>query len=133
MNPDRAFSIQNLESKIQNGISYKQIKIARQSQRICLDRIRTTLGEKMKKVEAIIRPFKLDEVKIALVNAGIVGMTVSEVRGFGRQKGQTERYRGSEYTVEFLQKLKVEIVVEDNQVDMVVDKIIASCSYWRNW
>jgi nitrogen regulatory protein P-II 1 len=57
----------------------------------------------MKKVEAIIRPFKLDEVKIALVNAGIVGMTVSEVRGFGRQKGQTERYRGSEYTVEFLQ------------------------------
>lgn len=77
----------------------------------------------MKKVEAIIRPFKLDEVKIALVNAGIVGMTVSEVRGFGRQKGQTERYRGSEYTVEFLQKLKVEIVVEDSQVDMVVDKI----------
>jgi nitrogen regulatory protein P-II 1 len=80
----------------------------------------------MKKVEAIIRPFKLDEVKIALVNAGIVGMTVSEVRGFGRQKGQTERYRGSEYTVEFLQKLKVEIVVEDNQVDMVVEKIIAA-------
>ena len=80
----------------------------------------------MKKVEAIIRPFKLDEVKIALVNAGIVGMTVSEVRGFGRQKGQTERYRGSEYTVEFLQKLKIEIVVEDAQVDMVVDKIIAA-------
>ncbi|MBD1919685.1 P-II family nitrogen regulator [Microcoleus sp. FACHB-831] len=80
----------------------------------------------MKKVEAIIRPFKLDEVKIALVNAGIVGMTVSEVRGFGRQKGQTERYRGSEYTVEFLQKLKVEIVVEDNQVDMVVEKVIAA-------
>ena len=80
----------------------------------------------MKKVEAIIRPFKLDEVKIALVNAGIVGMTVSEVRGFGRQKGMTERYRGSEYTVEFLQKLKVEIVVENDQVDMVVDKIIAA-------
>ncbi|MBL1208596.1 P-II family nitrogen regulator [Geminocystis sp. GBBB08] len=78
----------------------------------------------MKKIEAIIRPFKLDEVKIALVNAGIVGMTVSEVRGFGRQKGQTERYRGSEYTVEFLQKLKIEIVVEDNQVDMVVDKVV---------
>jgi nitrogen regulatory protein P-II 1 len=78
----------------------------------------------LKKVEAIIRPFKLDEVKIALVNAGIVGMTVSEVRGFGRQKGQTERYRGSEYTVEFLQKLKIEIVVEDDQVDMVVDKIV---------
>lgn len=80
----------------------------------------------MKKVEAIIRPFKLDEVKIALVNAGIVGMTVSEVRGFGRQKGQTERYRGSEYTVEFLQKLKVEIVVEDHQVDMVVEKVISA-------
>ncbi|MEM9541238.1 MAG: P-II family nitrogen regulator [Cyanobacteria bacterium P01_E01_bin.42] len=80
----------------------------------------------MKKVEAIIRPFKLDEVKIALVNAGIVGMTVSEVRGFGRQKGQTERYRGSEYTVEFLQKLKIEVVVEDHQVEMVVDKIITA-------
>lgn len=80
----------------------------------------------MKKVEAIIRPFKLDEVKIALVNAGIVGMTVSEVRGFGRQKGQTERYRGSEYTVEFLQKLKIEIVIEDDQVDMVIDKIISA-------
>lgn len=78
----------------------------------------------MKKIEAIIRPFKLDEVKIALVNAGIVGMTVSEVRGFGRQKGQTERYRGSEYTVEFLQKLKLEIIVEDSQVDMVVDKVL---------
>lgn len=80
----------------------------------------------MKKVEAIIRPFKLDEVKIALVNAGVVGMTVSEVRGFGRQKGQTERYRGSEYTVEFLQKLKIEIVIEDGQVDMVIDKIVAA-------
>ncbi len=80
----------------------------------------------MQKIEAIIRPFKLDEVKIALVNAGIVGMTVTEVRGFGRQKGQTERYRGSEYTVEFLQKLKLEIVAEDDQVDMVVDKIITA-------
>ncbi|MEM6714076.1 MAG: P-II family nitrogen regulator [Cyanobacteria bacterium P01_D01_bin.6] len=80
----------------------------------------------MKKIEAIIRPFKLDEVKIALVNAGIVGMTVSEVRGFGRQKGQTERYRGSEYTVEFLQKLKIEIVVDEDQVAMVTEKIIAA-------
>ena len=80
----------------------------------------------MKKVEAIIRPFKLDQVKIAIVNAGIVGMTVSEVRGFGRQKGQTERYRGSEYTVEFLQKLKVEIVVEDDQLEMVIEKIISA-------
>jgi nitrogen regulatory protein PII len=77
----------------------------------------------MKKIEAIIRPFKLEDVKIALVNAGIVGMTVSEVRGFGRQKGQVERYRGSEFTVEFLQKLKLEIVVEDETVVTVVEAI----------
>ena len=77
----------------------------------------------MKKIEAIIRPFKLEDVKIALVNAGIVGMTVSEVRGFGRQKGQVERYRGSEFTVEFLQKLKLEIVVDDARVDTVVNAI----------
>ena len=77
----------------------------------------------MKKVEAIIRPFKLEDVKLALVNAGIVGMTVSEVRGFGRQKGQVERYRGSEFTVEFLQKLKVEVVVDDDRVDAVINAI----------
>ena len=77
----------------------------------------------MKKIEAIIRPFKLEDVKIALVNSGIVGMTVSEVRGFGRQKGQVERYRGSEFTVEFLQKLKVEVGVEDEKVDSVIDAI----------
>ena len=77
----------------------------------------------MKKVEAIIRPFKLEDVKLALVNAGIVGMTVSEVRGFGRQKGQVERYRGSEFTVEFLQKLKIEVVIDDSNVDTVVNAI----------
>jgi nitrogen regulatory protein PII len=77
----------------------------------------------MKKIEAIIRPFKLEDVKIALVNAGIVGMTVSEVRGFGRQKGQVERYRGSEFTVEFLQKLKLEIVVDDDRVETVVQAV----------
>ena len=77
----------------------------------------------MKKIEAIIRPFKLEDVKIALVNSGIVGMPVSEVRGFGRQKGQVERYRGSEFTVEFLQKLKVEVVVEDERVNSVIDAI----------
>ena len=77
----------------------------------------------MKKVEAIIRPFKLEDVKLALVNAGIVGMTVSEVRGFGRQKGQVERYRGSEFTVEFLQKLKVEVVIDDDRVDTVINAI----------
>ena len=77
----------------------------------------------MKKIEAIIRPFKLEDVKVALVNAGIVGMTVSEVRGFGRQKGQVERYRGSEFTVEFLQKLKVEVVVDNEKVDSVINAI----------
>ncbi len=77
----------------------------------------------MKKVEAIIRPFKLEDVKLALVNAGIVGMTVTEVRGFGRQKGQVERYRGSEFTVEFLQKLKVEVVIADEKVDAVLKAI----------
>ena len=77
----------------------------------------------MKKVEAIIRPFKLEDVKLALVNAGVVGMTVSEVRGFGRQKGQVERYRGSEFTVEFLQKLKIEVVVDDEKIDSVVNSI----------
>ena len=77
----------------------------------------------MKKIEAIIRPFKLEDVKIALVNSGIVGMTVSEVRGFGRHKGQVERYRGSEFTVEFLQKLKVEVVVENDKVNSVIDAI----------
>ena len=81
-------------------------------------RIRT-----VKKVEAVIRPFKLEDVKVALVEAGIIGMTVSEVRGFGRQKGQVERYRGSEFTVEFLQKLKIEVVVEDNRVEDVVSAI----------
>ena len=77
----------------------------------------------MKKVEAIIRPFKLEDVKLALVNAGIVGMTVTEVRGFGRQKGQVERYRGSEFTVEFLQKLKIEVVIADESVDKVLKAI----------
>ena len=81
------------------------------------------LNTPMKKVEAIIRPFKLEDVKVALVEAGIIGMTVSEVRGFGRQKGQVERYRGSEFTVEFLQKLKIEVVVEDDRVDDVVSSI----------
>ncbi len=77
----------------------------------------------MKKIVAIVRPFKLDDVKVALVNAGIIGMTVSEVRGFGRQKGQIERYRGSEFTVEFLQKLKIEVVVPEEKVDVVLKAI----------
>ena len=74
----------------------------------------------MKKIEAIIKPFKLDEVKDALTGAGIIGMTVSEVRGFGRQKGHTEMYRGGEYTIDFLPKMKVEIVVPDDRAAQVV-------------
>ena len=77
----------------------------------------------MKKVEAIIKPFKLDEVKEALAGAGFVGMTVSEVRGFGRQKGHTEMYRGGEYTIGFVPKIKIEVVVADHRVDAVVSLI----------
>ena len=77
----------------------------------------------MKKVEAIIKPFKLDEVKDALGEAGIEGMTVSEVKGFGRQKGQTEIYRGSEYTVDFLPKIKIELVLPDDRVEAAVSAI----------
>ena len=78
----------------------------------------------MKKLEAIIKPFKLEEVKEALAELGIEGMTVTEVKGFGRQKGHTEIYRGSEYTVDFLPKLKIEIVVEEEESDSVVDAIV---------
>ena len=78
----------------------------------------------MKKVEAIIKPFKLDEVKDALGDAGIEGMTVSEVKGFGRQKGHTEIYRGSEYTVDFLPKIKLELVLPDDRVETAVSAII---------
>src|SRR5439155_137160 len=77
----------------------------------------------MKKVEAIIKPFKLDDVKEALTAIGVIGMTVTEVRGFGRQKGHTELYRGSEYTVDFLPKVKIEVVVPDPLVDKVVATI----------
>jgi len=78
----------------------------------------------MKKVEAIIKPFKLEEVKDALGDVGIEGMTVSEVKGFGRQKGHTEIYRGSEYTVDFLPKVKVEIVLAENRVAEAVQAIV---------
>lgn len=77
----------------------------------------------MKKVEAIIKPFKLDEVKDALNGVGIVGMTVSEVRGYGRQRGHTELYRGAEYAVDFLPKIKIEIVLEDELLDDVISTI----------
>ena len=78
----------------------------------------------MKKVEAIIKPIRLEDVKSALQAAGLVGMTVSEVKGFGRQRGHTEIYRGSEYTVDFLPKLKIELVVSDALVQTAVDTII---------
>ena len=78
----------------------------------------------MKKIEAIIKPFKLEDVKEALSGLGVEGMTVSEVKGFGRQKGHTEIYRGSEYTVDFLPKIKIEVVLGDSQVTPAVDAIV---------
>jgi nitrogen regulatory protein P-II 1 len=80
----------------------------------------------MKKIEAIIKPFKLEDVKEALAGVGVEGMTVSEVKGFGRQKGHTEIYRGSEYTVDFLPKLKLEIVLPDSAVDAAVQAIVGA-------
>ena len=78
----------------------------------------------MKKIEAIIKPFKLDDVREALSDAGITGMTVSEVRGFGRQKGHTELYRGAEYMVDFLPKTKIEVIVTDDLLDLCIETII---------
>ncbi len=80
----------------------------------------------MKKIEAIIKPFKLEQVKEALTALGIEGMTVTEAKGFGRQKGHTEIYRGSEYTVDFLPKIKVEIVLADSEVSAAVEAVIAA-------
>ncbi|MDH7603308.1 MAG: P-II family nitrogen regulator [Melioribacter sp.] len=80
----------------------------------------------MKKIEAIIRPFKLDEVKEALLEIGVHGMTITEVRGYGRQKGHKETYRGSEYQIEFVPKLKIEIVVDDSILEKVVDAILTT-------
>ena len=77
----------------------------------------------MTKVEAIIKPFRLDEVKVSLTTAGIQGITVSEVKGFGRQKGKTEHYRGAEYRIDFIPKVKLEVIVADDQVDLVVRTI----------
>jgi nitrogen regulatory protein P-II 1 len=80
----------------------------------------------MKSITAIIKPFKLDEVREALAGAGLTGLTVTEVKGFGRQKGHTELYRGAEYVVDFLPKVKIEVVVADSQVDQVLDAIIGA-------
>ena len=80
----------------------------------------------MKRITAIIKPFKLDEVREALAEVGLTGLTVSEVKGFGRQKGHTELYRGAEYVVDFLPKVKVEVVVTTEQVDQVIDAIVGA-------
>jgi nitrogen regulatory protein P-II 1 len=83
-------------------------------------------GGAMKKVEAIIKPFKLDEVKDALTKAGVQGMTVSEVKGFGRQKGHTELYRGAEYVVDFIPKIKIELLIDDARAERIADIITAT-------
>jgi nitrogen regulatory protein P-II 1 len=102
--------------------------------RRCVKNLSLTLcspGPVMKKVEAIIKPFKLDEVKEALQAIGIQGITISEVKGFGRQKGHTELYRGAEYVVDFLPKVKLEVVVPDSLVQQVVDAILKSAQSGR--
>ena len=93
---------------------------------MCVRARRTLIkhGNAMKKIEAIVKPFKLDEIKEALGDLGIAGMTVTEVKGFGRQKGHTEIYRGSEYTVDFLPKIKIELVVSEEQTEAAVDAIV---------
>ena len=85
----------------------------------------------MKKIEAIIKPFKLDEVKEALHGLGVQGLTVTEVKGFGRQKGHTELYRGAEYVVDFLPKIKLEVVVSDETAEAVVDSIVQAANTGR--
>ncbi len=85
----------------------------------------------MKKIEAIIKPFKLDDVRQALSDIGVTGMTVNEVKGFGRQKGHTEFYRGAEYVVDFLPKVKLEIAVTDDKVDSVIEAVIKAANTGR--
>ena len=85
----------------------------------------------MKKIEAIVKPFKLDEVREALSELGVTGLTVTEVKGFGRQKGHTELYRGDEYVVDFLPKVKIELVLGDNMVEKAIDAIVASAKTGR--
>jgi nitrogen regulatory protein PII len=87
-------------------------------------RRKSTGGTGMKKIEAIVKPFKLDEVREALSEVGVTGLTVTEVKGFGRQKGHTELYRGAEYVVDFLPKVKIEVVVPDNQVEPAIEAIV---------
>ncbi len=89
------------------------------------------VGQYVKKIEAIIKPFKLDEVKEALHEIGVSGITVTEARGFGRQKGHTELYRGAEYVVDFLPKVKLEVVVDDDQAERVVEAVAAAAQTGR--
>ena len=85
----------------------------------------------MKKVEAIIKPFKLEEVKEALANVGVKGITVTEVKGFGRQKGHKELYRGAEYEIEFLPKIKLEVVIPDGELEQVIEAVVSSARTGR--
>jgi nitrogen regulatory protein P-II 1 len=89
-------------------------------------RVRIYKGVVMKKIEAVVKPFKLDEVREALSEIGVTGLTVTEVKGFGRQKGHTELYRGAEYVVDFLPKVKVEVVVADKLADQAIEAIVKS-------
>jgi nitrogen regulatory protein P-II 1 len=93
---------------------------------VCRGKLTAKGAGALKKIEAIIKPFKLDEVKEALQDAGIQGLSVVEVKGFGRQKGHTELYRGAEYVVDFLPKVKIEVVLDDDQVDGAIDAIIGA-------
>jgi nitrogen regulatory protein P-II 1 len=99
--------------------------------RSALGRAQSGIGDAMKKIEAIIKPFKLDEVKEALHEVGVKGITVTEAKGFGRQKGHTELYRGAEYVVDFLPKVKLEIIIEDSQVERAVEAIQAAAKTGR--
>ena len=101
-------------------------KLSVTTPRLPFAKLPVVLSADMKKIEALIKPFKMEDVKEALAEAGIEGMTVSEVKGFGRQKGHTEIYRGSEYTVDFLPKVKFEVVVADDRVTKVVAAIVAA-------
>src|SRR5690606_15136148 len=90
-----------------------------------------SFGANMKKITAIIKPFKLDEVREALAEVGVTGLTVTEVKGFGRQKGHTELYRGAEYVVDFLPKVKVEVIAADNVVEAVIDAVVRAARTGR--
>ena len=114
-----------LESKAKANLWHTHTHGGGTGQNVKLERVKTNKkGMIMKKIEAILRHFKLEEVKDALNEVGIKGMTVTEVRGFGRQRGHTETYRGAEYSVDFLPKVKLEVVVNDGEAQTVIDKIM---------